>query len=123
MPTPFKPTIVTYCLAGRYRTDDGKRVTKATPGAVRVVTKSKIWYGNYTDANGVRRRVKLGPNRSAAVKILAKLVTDVALGRHGALDGIAESNERPITAHLDDWEAHLRLTTNARRHKNTPRHV
>jgi hypothetical protein len=51
MASLYKPTITTYQLPdGKHRTPDGKRVTKNTPGAVRVSKKSEVWYGKYRTA-------------------------------------------------------------------------
>jgi hypothetical protein len=46
MASLFQPKIVVYRLPdGSYRTPDGQRVTKDTPGAIRTVEKSAKWYG------------------------------------------------------------------------------
>lgn len=124
MPTPYRLTILTYCLPGNvYRTLEGKRVTKDTPGAVAARTKAKHWYGRFTDADGVRRRVKLSTDKATAVTILSRLVLDASLRKHGVTDPTAEHADTPIAKHLEHWAAHLRTMTNSRGRKNTETHV
>ena len=124
MASLFKPTITTYHLPdGKHRTADRKRVTKETPGAVKDSHVSEIWYGKFTDASGASRRVRLCANKEAAKTMLAKLVTDAALGKVGALDTFEPHNNRPIAEHLTDFEDHLRTGTNKRGGKNTEKHV
>jgi hypothetical protein len=58
--TLYKPRVVSYRLpSGKYRTPDGKRVTRDTPGAARVESKSPTWWGRYTDGAGALHQVRL----------------------------------------------------------------
>lgn len=124
MASLYKPMVSTYVLPnGAHRTPDGKRVTVGTPGAVKVSRKSKVWYGKYTDAAGVPHRVRLSTNHETAKVMLAKLVTDAALGKVGAIDPYERHNQRDIDEHVAEWELHLRTTTNMRGHKNTDEHI
>jgi len=111
MASLYRPNTATYRLAdGSYRTADGKRVTKQTPGAVKVKGKrSSVWYGKYADAAGVVRRVKLCSDKTASKQMLAKLVTQSALAEHGIADPARQEHaKRPLAEHLADFEADLR---------------
>jgi integrase/recombinase XerC len=124
MASLYKPTIASYCLPdGSYRTPEGERVTKATPSAIRVSKRSTVYYGKFTDADGRPQRVKLCKNKEAAKSMLAKLVTDAALGRVGAVDPFEKQNQLPVAIHLEHFESHLRTSTNKRGGKNTEHHV
>jgi integrase len=110
----FKPRKFTYCLLqahGRrvYRTSDGRRVTKKTPGAVKVdLGRSKVWYGKVKGPDGKFRPVKLCTDKTASKQMLAKLVTDARMEQLGMGDRYAEHRGRPLREHLADWETALR---------------
>jgi integrase/recombinase XerC len=120
MASLFKPTVTTYCLPdGKHRTPDGKRVTKNTPGAVKVSRKSAIWYGKYRGADGIDRREPLCADKTASKQILAKFVIDAKLGEHGLADRYAEHLRRPIAEHLADYGRELRARGNDPRYTST----
>jgi len=113
----FKPTVATYCLIGpeglrSFRTADGTRITKDTPGAVKVERLAKVWYGKYRDAHNRKKRVKLCANKEAAKEILAKLVTDAAKGRHGLGNSFEAHHKRPLADHLEDFRRWLEARGN-----------
>jgi integrase len=87
---------------------DGRRVPKGTPGSRKVRTKSRKWYGQYTDADGQRRRVPLCTDKAAARQLLAALERDTDRGRAGLTDRRAAHGARPLDEHLADYEASLR---------------
>ena len=104
MATLYKPAIITYQLPdGKHRTPAGRRVTKHTPGAVKVSRESSLWYGRYKDANGKRQQVPLCTDKTASKQMLAKLVVDAKLTAHGLGDAFADSHKRPLVEHLDDY--------------------
>src|SRR5947209_1566671 len=104
MATLYRPKVTTYTLRdGSYRTPDGKRVTKDTPGAVRRVLKSKTWHGRYTDAAGGQHQVKLSASKETARRMLAKLAGDAQLAGVGIVDPFAGHRDRPLLAHLEDY--------------------
>jgi excisionase family DNA binding protein len=108
MASLFKPTIVTYRLKdGSYRTPDGKRVTKNTPGAVRTVEESKKWYGRWTDGAGRPHREPLSESKDIARRMLAKLAGDSQLAGVGIVDPFADHRRRPLTEHLEDYRRYL----------------
>jgi integrase len=104
----YKPTIVTYRLKdGSYRTAAGKRVTLGTPGAVRSVSRSRKWYGRYTDGAGHGHRVPLSESKETARRMLAKLAGDSQLAGVGIADPFADHRGRPIAEHLEDFRRYL----------------
>ena len=108
MPSLYKPKIVSYRLPdGNYRTSDGQRVTKDTPGAVRTVEKAKKWYGRYTDANGKTIRVPLSESKETARRMLNKIAGDAELGSVGLTDPHAEHRGRPLLEHLEEYARYL----------------
>ena len=96
----YKPTIITYVLRdGSYRTPDGKRVKRNTPGAVKVKTKSKKWYGRYTDRAHRPHRVPLSKDKEIARRMLAKLTGDAQLESVGIDNRFGEQRARPLLDH------------------------
>jgi integrase len=103
MPSLYKPKIVAYSLPdGRTRTPDGNRVTRDTPGAVRTETRSKKWYGRYTDANGNTVRVPLSESKETSRRMLNKIAGDAELASVGISDPLAEYRRRPLLEYLDE---------------------
>jgi integrase/recombinase XerD len=101
----FKPTLVTYTLKnGSYRTPDGKRVTKSTPGAVRTVSESKKWYGRYIDSNGQTIRVPLSESKASSKEELDVLAGEARKERVGITDKYIKHAARQLSEHLDEFE-------------------
>ncbi len=65
------------------------------------------WYGKYTDADGVRRRVPLSSNKVVANQMLAELVRQNELGKVGLHDPFAEHRKRSVKDHVADFRQHL----------------
>jgi hypothetical protein len=104
----FRPTVATYTLPdGKHRTPDGKRVTKDTPGAIRVCRRSTVYFGRYRDANRIVQRVPLCADKTAAKQILAKLVTEAKLAEHNLAGAFEAHQKRPLAEHLEDFRADL----------------
>jgi len=74
----------------------------------RVKTKSKKWWGRYTDALGREKRVPLATDRRAAQAMLQELVQRVERQQAGLEDPAEEQMRRPIADHLADFETYLR---------------
>src|SRR5262245_45599400 len=72
---------------------------------------ARKWYGQYTDGDGVRRRVPLTANKAAAQQMLAELVRRAEMERAGVRDRFQDHRKRPLAAHLTDWEASLRANS------------
>jgi integrase len=108
MASLYKPTITAYRLPdGKFRTPDGKRVTKNTVGAVKVSRKSEIWYGKYKTAGGNFVRLPLCADKTASKQMLAKLVIEAKMAEHGMGDRYAKHLVRPLTEHLEEFAAAL----------------
>ena len=119
MASLYKPKIVTYRLAdGSYRTPDGRRVTSATPGAVRTVEQSKKWDGRYTDGNGKTVRVPLSESKEVARKMLAKVAGDAQMASVGIVDPFADHRGRPLPEHVEDFGRYLAAKGNTEEHVN-----
>jgi integrase len=115
MATLYRPKVTTYTLRdGAYRTPDGKRVTRDTPGAVRRAPKSKTWFGRYTDGAGRQHQVKLSASKETARRMLAKLAGDAQLAGVGIVDRYVEHRARPLLEHLEDFRRVLEGTANTR---------
>lgn len=91
-----------------YRLPDGRRVPKGTPGAHKVRTRARRWYGQLVDHTGRLTRRPLSTDKSAAALLLAEKVKQVELRKAGAADPHEDSKKQPLVAHLADYELHLR---------------
>src|SRR5262249_31264365 len=126
MSTLYRPKIISYTLpGGKSRTPDGQRVTRDTPGAIRTESRSKMWYGRYTDATGKRFQVKLSTSKEIARRMLAKLAGDAQLASVGIRgedekekDPFAEHYERPLAEHLDDFARAIQNNNATEKHIN-----
>lgn len=98
----FKQKIIRYYDAG------GKRCTSTTLGAIRKEAVSSYWYGEYTDADQKRKRVRLARDKSVAERKLKKLEGDAELAKVGLVDPYKAHRNRLLTEHLADYLAYLR---------------
>jgi hypothetical protein len=81
VPTLYRSKVAPRHLkSGAYRTPNGQRITKDTPGAVREDFCSKTWWSRSTDAAGKEHQVKLSRSRKIARGMLAKLTGDATGG-------------------------------------------
>jgi hypothetical protein len=78
----------------------------------KTLRRAKKWYGQYTDADGVLRRMPLSANKSAAQQMLNALVTKSELGKIGISDPFETHRKRPLDEHLNDFEADLKAKGN-----------
>jgi integrase len=117
MASLYRPRITTWKLNGKCYDADGNRVTKTTPGAVRVDEGlSETWYGKFTLPNREVRRVRLTTDKKASQQILAKMVVDAKLAEHDLGGRFAEHAKRPLTEHLADYRAFLTAKGNTAKH-------
>lgn len=72
-----------------------------------VTRRAKKWYGQYTDAKGVTRRVALSTDKTAAGAMLTELVRKVELQRSGLLEASADHLGQSMAAQLSEYKAHL----------------
>ena len=87
--------------------------------------KGSSWYIAYTDENGVRRKVKGCPDKTATEAMARKLESEAELRRRGVIDPKA-SPTRPrgpavLADHLADFHAYLIGKGSTRQHANLSR--
>ncbi len=103
----FKPHVT------RYRTPDGKVVPKETPGAHLARERTRKWYGQFVDQDGISRRVPLCTDKAAARMMLHELVVEA---ERGGPDPLAEQAKRPLSEHVDDFRRHLEAKNDTAEH-------
>jgi len=103
--------------AVRFR-EDGKTITapitQKGKGAGKLCrVPSPVWYGRYSDADGIEQRVPLSENKVAAEQMLNELVKKAEMGKAGILDPYEEHNKKRLAEHLIDFRRHLEAKGNA----------
>lgn len=77
--------------------------------------KRSSWYFDYTDENGKRRTMKGFTDRGETQQLAARLEHEAELRRRGLIDPatvrVAERRKRPLSEHLDAFQAKLGKTT------------
>ena len=73
----------------------------------KVKTKSKKWWGRYTDSLGCEKRVPLATDKTVAQTMLKELVHKVERQKAGLEDPAEAQLARPITEHVADFEKYL----------------
>ena len=96
----------------RYVNAAGRQVRKDTPEARPKRQKSRKWYGEYTDEQGLVRRVPLSPDKSAAQTMLNQLVQQAARREAGLFDQYEIHERRPLAEHVDEFERFLASKNN-----------
>ena len=91
----------------RWRDADGRPCKKTTPGATAEPYESKKWYGIYVDHDGIKRKVPLSTDKSAAEIMLGDICRKVERRQLGIIDNFTENESLPLKAHLAAYEAHL----------------
>ncbi len=97
------------------RWTDGRGRTRHNPLAddgERMMYVSEVWYARYRDLDGSDRRVSTGcRDEQAARKWLADVIAEQEKVRVGFITtrqvAMAEHGKRPVSAHIDDYLAHL----------------
>ncbi len=88
----------------RWLDEDGRRVSPNTPGAKRVVKKSRKWYGYVKDPKtGKWQQTPLSTDKQAARKKLSDLETKLARGEAGLLDPYADTKRSPVGGLVDEY--------------------
>ena len=100
----------------RYVDESGKRARKDAAGAKRIQQKSKKWYGEYKDVDGVTRRTPLSTDKAAAQAMLNDIVRNVERRIAGLFDPFDEHQKRPLLDHLDDYNRYLRAKGDSDQH-------
>ncbi len=89
MPSLLKQKTVVYRLGSK----KGPKCSKNTPGAIKFTITSKLWYGQFKDAEGRTQRVPLCADKQRAREMLNKLVTDVKMHQIGMADPFAKQRK------------------------------
>lgn len=119
MGTLYRPKVIEYRLPdGKARTPDGKRVTRDTPGVVRLEKQSRMWWRRYRDAAGNPHQVKLSPSKEIARRMLRALEGKAELGSVGIQDDDEFEKWYAITLdkHLDDFAGVLLVDGDGDKH-------
>lgn len=91
--------------------------TKAGPNGTRIKLICKNWTIEYTDAHGVRRKVRGGADKKAAAQLAAQLEKDAALGRVGLVDPFRDSKATALEEHLSAYDSYQLHHGHAARHR------
>gem|GEM_PF-1796091 len=97
----YKPTIT------RYANLNGKRCQKGDPGARKKRMKSKVWRGEFRDAEGILRTESLCTNKEAARQLLAELERKAQHERAGLTSPFEKHHKQLLSSHLQDFVATL----------------
>ena len=82
----------------------------------RVKTKSKKWWGRYTDSLSCEKRVPLATDKMVAQSMLQELVHKVERQKAGLDDPVEMQLARPIAEHVADFEKYLAAKDVTERH-------
>ena len=103
--------------AVRFKDEDGRTVTAPlTRKGDRCRVTSPVWYGQFTDADGIRQRVPLCENKAASEAMLAEMKREASMGRAGFRDPFEAHRKRPLVEHLTDFHKELAARDNAPRY-------
>src|SRR5438270_4480387 len=100
----------------RYVDERGRRVPKGVPRARAVRERSRKWYGEFRDADGIARRVPLATDKAAAQAMLNEFVKKVERKQAGLYDPYEDHEKRPLADHLTDYRTHLRAKESTAKH-------
>ena len=84
-----------------------RQTTTKTIDGCKVRTKSRKWYVEYRDGQGIRRRKAGFANKAATRQLAAELERQAEHEASGLRDRCAEHRKRPLTRHVDDWRETL----------------
>jgi integrase len=82
---------------------------------------SRFFYGEYRDAVGVLRRVKLAQDKKTSELLLAEFARRSVLEAAGLYRPAEAQEKRPLCEHLDDFISHLRAAERTGQHINERR--
>lgn len=77
---------------------------------------SSKWHADYFDAQGIRRRVALSPDKQASVSMLNDILAQVHRERAGLLTPADKAGKRPLVDHIADWRRALEAKGNTVAH-------
>ncbi len=82
----------------------------------KVKTKSKKWWGRYTDSLGCEKRVPLATDKMVSQSMLKELVHKVERQKAGLEDPVEDEMQKPIRVHLADFEKSQKSKNNSPRY-------
>jgi integrase len=82
----------------------------------KTVRRTRKWYGQYRNANGVVRRVPLSSDKTAARAMLMEMVRDTERRVAGLIDPAADQLSRPLNDHLGEYRTHLAAKARSEKH-------
>lgn len=80
----------------------GRRVSRTTPGAIRVFEKSSKWYACWNE-NGKQVRIPLATDKTASQAMFADLLRTRDRKAAGLIDPHQSHLSRPIREHIDEY--------------------
>jgi integrase/recombinase XerD len=83
------------------------KYTTLGPDGRRIVKRAKSYYAEYTTSDGVQRRVKGFPDKTATQALLARLIKQARDARAGLADPYEAHRKTPLADHLTAYVAHL----------------
>ena len=103
-----------------YDVKNGKKTPRREPvldgDGKPVLAESRKWYIEYKDADGIVRRVAGFRDKKATEQRAAQLEREAAQRETGLIDRHAEHRQRPLEAHLIEWEEALNAKGNTEKH-------
>ena len=82
----------------------------------RIVCESRYWYVCLTDRDGNPLERKAYTDKTASQALEVELIAKLERGQVGLLDPLEEHRKKPLTKHLDDFEAYLEDKDNTADH-------
>ncbi len=99
----------------RWVDSEGSRVKSKTPGAKKVIEKSRKWWGSYRDAFGKLVKKPLFKDKQSSQLELANLERLEDRRKAGLWDDHIEQAGRPLAEHIAEWLASLEQSGVSRR--------
>ena len=96
--------------------EKGRACRRRLPGARRIRERSRKWYGEFRDVEGVARRIPLATDKAASQAMLNEIVRKVERKQAGLYDPYEEHGKRPLSDHLQDYRVYLRSKGDTEKH-------
>ena len=85
---------------------------------------TRKWYGQYCDADGIRKRVPLSTDKDAAQAQLAEIIRTVERQKSGLIDRFEEQLASSVAEQVDEYYGYLEGQARAGKHiSETIRHI
>jgi hypothetical protein len=90
--------------------------TTKAPDGRKITKKSRKWYVEYRDGQGIRRRVPGYTDKPATQQLAAELERRAAQEQSGLVDRFAEHRKRPLIEHVDNFHEALAAKGTTEKH-------